>query len=211
MRKQQLAELDNLIKSTFYEMFGDPVVNEKGWETSSFGELSKVRQGLQIPISKRKVTCGEKCYKYITVQYLNGKKEVEYIENPRQSVICTEDDVLMTRTGNTGLVITDVAGVFHNNFFLIDYDKSRINKSYLVHFLNHPSIQADLIKRATTSIIPDLNHGEFYKVIIPTPPMSHQEKFASTVVGLEMMKELLNTAISETQYLFDSLMSQYFE
>ena len=30
MRKQQLSELDNLIKSTFYDMFGDPVTNEKG-------------------------------------------------------------------------------------------------------------------------------------------------------------------------------------
>ncbi|MGI6366686.1 MAG: restriction endonuclease subunit S [Bacillota bacterium] len=33
MRKQQLAELDNLIKSIFYDMFGDPVTIEKGWET----------------------------------------------------------------------------------------------------------------------------------------------------------------------------------
>ena len=32
MRKQQLLDLDKLIKSTFYEMFGDPVANEKGWK-----------------------------------------------------------------------------------------------------------------------------------------------------------------------------------
>ena len=36
MRKQQLAELDNLIKSIFYDMFGDPVTNEKGWRKGSW-------------------------------------------------------------------------------------------------------------------------------------------------------------------------------
>lgn len=211
MRKQQLAELDSLIKSTFYNMFGDPVTNEKGWELSCFGELSKVRQGLQIPISERKKVYGVNCYKYITVQYLNGRKEEEYIENPRPNVICVEDDVLMTRTGNTGMVITGVSGVFHNNFFLIDYDKRKLIKNYLIIFLNYPSIQADIINRATTSTIPDLNHGEFYKITVPLPPIFLQTQFAEIVTTIEEQKALVKKAIDETQILFDSLMSEYFE
>lgn len=211
MRKQQLAELNNLIKSIFYDMFGDPYINEKCWHVSTFGEISKVRQGLQIPISERKKTCGDHCYKYITIQYLNGKKEEEYIEKPKANVICTEDDVLMTRTGNTGLVITGVSGVFHNNFFLIDYDKNKLLKQYLIAFLNYPSIQADLIKRATTSTIPDLNHGEFYKINVPLPPIEMQTKYANIFVKIEEQKSMVKKAIEETQLLFDSLMSQYFD
>ena len=39
LRKQQLEELDKLIQSVFYDMFGDPVSNEKGWEVKKIGEL----------------------------------------------------------------------------------------------------------------------------------------------------------------------------
>jgi len=45
MRKQQLAELSNLINSTFYNMFGDPVSNEKGWVLKPIGDFSMVKIG----------------------------------------------------------------------------------------------------------------------------------------------------------------------
>jgi type I restriction enzyme S subunit len=41
----------------------------------------------------------------------------------------------MTRTGNTGQVVTDVKGAFHNNFFKIDFDRSIINKNFFIEFL----------------------------------------------------------------------------
>ena len=47
-----------------------------------------------------------------------------YIENPPKNVLCTKDDILMTRTGNTGIVVTDIDGCFHNNFFKINIMKS---------------------------------------------------------------------------------------
>ena len=46
MRKQQLAELDNLIKSIFYDMFGDPVTNEKGWEIKKLSDIGEVNRGV---------------------------------------------------------------------------------------------------------------------------------------------------------------------
>ena len=113
----------------------------QSWEVVKFKEITKVRQGLQIPISKRKKEKCENCYEYITIQFIKNNKEVEYIENPQKTVICTENDILMTRTGNTGIVVTNVKGVFHNNFFLIDFDRNEISKEYLVYYLNSNSIQ----------------------------------------------------------------------
>lgn len=49
-KKEQLKELDNLAQSIFYEMFGDPVANEKGWETSLLGKCcSKITDGSHNP------------------------------------------------------------------------------------------------------------------------------------------------------------------
>lgn len=209
--KDQLAELDKLVQSVFYEMFGDPVTNGKRWKISVFADICKVRQGLQIPISKRKKIPGDNRYVYITVQFLNGRKQKEYIENPKQTVVCNKDDVLMTRTGNTGMVVTDVEGVFHNNFFLIDFNRNILDKNYLVKYLTLDVIKTELLLRAGNSTIPDLNHSEFYKIKIPIPPIYIQTRFAEIVTEIESQKAQIQQALTEAENLFNSLMQEYFE
>ena len=146
LRNKELQHLDELIKARFVEMFGHPESNEKEWRVNTFGDICSVRQGLQIPIAKRLSEYEDGCYEYITVQYLHGGKEREYIKNPKNSVICTEDDILMTRTGNTGMVVTGVNGVFHNNFFLIDFDRNKYDKVFLVQYLNLDIIHSSKIQ-----------------------------------------------------------------
>jgi type I restriction enzyme S subunit len=87
------------------------------WKLKTFRVVCRVNQGLQIAIENRLKNPTEKSKIYITIQYLNDGKEVEYIDNYTFSVCCDKDDILMTRTGNTGFVVSGVSGVFHNNFF----------------------------------------------------------------------------------------------
>ncbi len=209
-RKQQLQQLDELVKARFVEIFGDPQSNDKNWKIKTFGDICTVRQGLQIPISKRLTEYEEDCYEYITVAYLHGAKEREYIKSPKNTVICSKDDVLMTRTGNTGMVVTDVEGVFHNNFFLIDFDRTKYSKTFLVEYLNLDLIQTEIIKRAGTSTIPDLNHGQFYAISIYEPPIALQNEFATFVEQVDKSKVAVQKALDEAQTLFDSLMQKYF-
>ena len=187
-RKEQIEACDELIKSQFIEMFGDIQSNPYNWDEGTFGDISKVRQGLQIPISKRKIEPAENCLPYITIQFLNGGKQAEYIENPKENVICSTDDILMTRTGNTGMVISNVEGVFHNNFFLIDFNRELLSKTFLIQYLKSNYIQSDIIRRAGTSTIPDLNHGEFYKIKVYLPPIELQNQFAQFVQQVDKLK-----------------------
>lgn len=209
-RRQQLDKLDEMVKARFVEMFGDPQNNEKNWKMRTFKEICTVRQGLQIPISKRLTHFEENCYEYITVAYLHGAKDKEYIKNPKSTVICTKDDVLMTRTGNSGMVITNVAGVFHNNFFLIDFDRDKYIKEFLVEYLNLDLIQTELKKRAGTSTIPDLNHSEFYKIAIYEPPMDLQNQFAAFVNQTEKSKTTISRSLEKLETLKKALMQEYF-
>ena len=210
LRKEQLAKLDQLVKSRFIELFGDPKTNNKEWRMNTFADICTVRQGLQIPISKRLTQYEEGCYEYITVAYLHGSKEREYIKNPKSTVICTEEDVLMTRTGNTGMVITNVAGAFHNNFFLIDFDRTRYNKVFLVEYLNLDLIQAEIKRRAGTSTIPDLNHGEFYAISIYEPPVELQKQFAAFVEQTDNSKLAIQQSLDKLELLKKSLTQEYF-
>ncbi len=151
------------------------------WEVRRLGEVCRVNQGLQIPIEKRLTEPSANSYKYITIQYLNSAKNAEYIINPTDSVICCEDDVLMTRTGNTGIVVTNVSGVFHNNFFKINFDRNIISKDFLVPYLRQDKTQHQILVKAGTSTIPDLNHKDFYSIYFPIPPLAEQERIAEVL------------------------------
>lgn len=209
IRKKQIEELDKLIKSQFVEMFGEPLTSNN-YGRVTLDKLTKVNQGLQIPISKRFNEDGKDRYKYITIQYLNGSKQTEYIENPNDRVICKKDDILMTRTGNTGQVITNVEGVFHNNFFKVDYDREKLNKEFLIKYFEDDGIYRDMIRRATTSTIPDLSHSEFYKMSIDLPPIELQNEFAELVKQINQQKFEIQKNLEEMQKLQESFMNKYF-
>lgn len=150
------------------------------WNFVPMKEICKINQGLQIPIARRFSESGPNRFFYITNEFLReGAKKKYFIENPSLSVICSDEDVLMTRTGNTGKVVTDVSGAFHNNFFKINYDRSLVNKGFLVEFLSKKETQATILKLAGTSTIPDLNHSDFYAIHAPLPALAEQQKIAS--------------------------------
>ena len=69
------------------------------WQEKPFKDVSKINQGLQIPISDRFAEGGENRHFYITNEFLRKDAKNQYfIENPPSSVLCSESDVLMTRT-----------------------------------------------------------------------------------------------------------------
>ena len=112
-------------------------------------------------------------------------KEIEYIDQYTASVCCNKDDVLMTRTGNTGIVITGVQGVFHNNFFKINYDKSILEKGFLVDFLKQSHVQKIISAKAGSSTIPDLNHKDFYSIPISYPSTLEQKAIAQILSDMD--------------------------
>ncbi|MFY0605970.1 MAG: restriction endonuclease subunit S [Cyclobacteriaceae bacterium] len=156
------------------------------WRREPFKTLVKINQGLQIAISERLTEKVEGALFYITNEFLRENSEKQFfILNATESVICTEDDVLMTRTGNTGKVVTNVAGAFHNNFFKIKYPK-HIERDFLVNFLNLSQTQSFILRLAGTSTIPDLNHSDFYKINFVYPTLPEQQKIASFLTAVDI-------------------------
>ena len=90
----------------------------------------------------------------------------------------------MTRTGNTGQVVTGVNGAFHNNFFKIKYS-DRCDKWFLFYFLNLNNTQKTILRIAGTSTIPDLNHSDFYRITIIFPSKPEQTKIATFLTAVD--------------------------
>jgi type I restriction enzyme S subunit len=169
----------------------------KNWELLSFKNITNVRQGLQIAISKRFKEYKPNRYIYITVEYVNkldDQASIEFIEAPSKRVICHKNDILFTRTGATGKIITGIEGVFHNNFFLVDYDTSKVFREYFLHYLNFEPIQKDIQFKAGTTTIPDLKHGDFYSLVFLKPTLPEQQQIAKIL-------DTVDKAIAQTQTL----------
>ena len=152
----------------------------KEWLDVKFRDICTVNQGLQIAITQRFKTLNPDRHVYITLQYLNNPQDLVntyYIEETNSAIICSSDDILMTRTGNTGMVVTNASGVFHNNFFKVNYDRKN-DRDYIVYFLERPEIQIIIMNNAGVTTIPDLNHNDFYQLPFHKPEPQEQKRIS---------------------------------
>jgi len=180
----------------------------ENWEVIPLKVISRVNQGLQIAIEERLNHPTEKSKRYITIQAINSGEFTEYIESYSPSVCCTENDVLMTRTGNTGIIVTGISGVFHNNFFKVDFDRDKLNKDFFVYYLRTETTQKIILEKAGTSTIPDLNHNDFYSIEIVLPPIEEQQAIATTLSDIDALIAKLDKLIAKKRHLKTATMQQ---
>lgn len=183
----------------------------KKWKKKKFKDFTKLSQGLQIAISDRFTEDAETRHFYITNEFLNpNSRKKYYIESPSENVICTVDDILMTRTGNTGKVITNVSGAFHNNFFKVTYEKNDTAKLFLYYLLLSYDVQKEILIRAGNSTIPDLNHGDFYSIKTFIPIVEEQSAIGSLFRTLDDLLSSYKDNLANYQSLKATMLSKMF-
>lgn len=218
MRKRQHAELDNLIKSTFYEMFGDPVMNEKGWDVKKLSELATIKSGGTPSRAHPEYFKGK--IPWITTVALgktliDERDAVEYISEDAikhsATKLIKENSLLFgIRVGVGKISINKVPMCTNQDIVaIIDVNSDLLNLIYLLKAINTYDDYFNKQKRGAT--IKGIKSETLKVIKIPLPPLTLQNKFATIVTKIEEQKDLVKKAIDETQYMFDSLMSQYFD
>ena len=214
-KKQQLKELDNLAQSIFYEMFGDPVENDKGWEKKRLDEIGKVITG-NTPSTKDESNYSSADYCFVKPSDI-AKDSISYISNtefyvsekayinsrqlPKGSVLTTCIGII----GKVGILQKDATCNQQINAIIPNKD---IDAKFLAHVLF--MIRDVLTDVANAPIVPIINKKEFSSVSIPVPLFSLQQDFASKIESIEKQKELIAQSIKETETLFNSRMDYYF-
>ena len=219
-REDELQKMDELIKARSVELFGDPVLNEKGWETRPFLDMGSCKNGMNFHYedSGVELNClgvGDfKDYEVITNTEL--LPTVSLNEMPSEEYLLRDDDIVFVRSnGNKALVGRSVA-VYPGNTpttfsgFCIRYRKhdDDITIPYLLRALKADSIRKKMAGRGAN--IQNLNQQILGTLIIPVPPLDLQKQFADFVEQVDKSKVALQKAMDETQTLFDSLMQKYF-
>lgn len=201
-KKQQLKELDNLAQSIFYEMFGDPVENDKGWETNSLkNSCVQLFAGGDVPKNNfSKVKTNEHTVPIIS----NGVGEKALYG---YTSIAKVNEACITIAGRGTIGYCEVRDV---PFFPVVRLIVAIPKTErLLPIVLRNIIDAHKFK-GTGGAIPQLTIPMIKDCSIILPPLPLQQEFASKIEAIEKQKELIAKSIRETETLFNSRMDYYF-
>lgn len=221
LKREQLQTYDKLAQSLFYEMFGDPVENEKGWEVRSLSELcSLLTDGThQTPtytddtingvkfLSAKDVTSGRIDWSNIKYIPFDLHQELHKRLAPQRN------DILLCKNGTTGicaLVETDEIFDIYVSLALLRL-KEDILPKYIVCAINHPETKYQFDRSLKGIGVPNLHLGEIKKAKINLPPLPLQQQFASRIEQIEEQKKQVTAAIKRLETLLASRMQYWFE
>ena len=214
-KKQQLKELDALAQSIFYQMFGDPITNEKGWEVKKLGEVCDIyRGGSPRPIEQYLggnipwIKIGDAVFG--TDIYLTKTKEHIIEEGLKKTRFIHSGSLIFANCGvSLGFArIITFDGCIHDGWLAFDNISNDINKIFLLKSLNFCTQY--FRETAPDGTQPNLNTGIMKAFAQIIPPLTLQQEFADKIEAIEKQKELIKQSIAETEELFNSRMQYYF-
>lgn len=220
-RKQELTNLDELMKARFVEMFGTYPANEKRWNVGTIRDVvTEVRYG-----SSRKAAEGmQGQYLYLRMNnitysgelVLNDIKTIDVPEKELLKCSVQRGDVLFNRTNSKELV--GKTCVYNRDEMMVLAGfiiRVRVNEKILPEILS-TFLNTDFSKKMLYGMCKsaigqaNINAQEFQNIEIYIPDMKSQEQFVEFKKQIDKSKVAVQKALDETQLLFDSLMQEYF-
>lgn len=221
LKKEQLKDFDNLAQSLFYEMFGDPVENEKGWEVKKLNDICDVRDGTHdspkylqnseyILITSKNIVNGS-----IDFENVNYISEEDYIKINKRSKV-DNGDIIMPMIGTIGNpIIAHIDGTHKfciKNVALIKFlADSIVNNMFIVNLMRCSSFSSYLLNQNKGGTQKFVALGAIRKLPIPLPPLSLQQLFAQRIEQIEREKSEVQKSIQDLETLLASRMQYWFE
>ena len=219
LKREQLIDYDRLAKSLFYEMFGDPIENEKGWDVKKIGEIGTVERGAGIS-KKDFVEEGLPCIHYGQLHTILGPTTIHHHSCIPESLlpkykIAHTNDVIMAITsedvdgsckstvwlGNYDIVIGSDAAILHHEqdgTFLSYYTMTKA-------FFNEKSKYAKGFK------VTHISAKEIENIPVYLPPLALQKDFAKRIEVIKQQKENIKSTIQDLETLLASRMQYWFD
>ena len=191
--KAQLEELDKLAQSIFYDMFGDPVTNEKGWTIYKWKDVLLIYNGRNQSQVEDPNGIYPICGSGGVMGYAND-------------YICPDNSIILGRKGNINNPIYMTQKFWNVDTAFGLSPKESLDSFYLYFFCK--IFNFEQLNVAVT--IPSLRKNDLLNIPIPLPPLSLQQEFAAKVEAIEAMKAKVRQSLKEAETLFNSRMDYYF-
>ena len=228
LRKEQLAKLDQLVKSRFIELFGDPKTNPHKWPSSKLSEFCDLQNGYafksQDYLDNSKVlNCrmgnirpdggfdAEYHPKYLPDTFWEKYKEYRLVDGDviiAMTDMASDPKILgvptIVRTRGHKFLLNQRVGK------LSFYDNKSINNVYLMFVLSQKNIRQQLVKSAGGSTQINVGKPAVLGVEFFVPPLVLQNQFAAFVEQTDKSKLAIQQSLDKLETLKKSLMQEYF-
>lgn len=212
-QKAQLKELDKLAQSIFYDMFGDPVENEKGWEVKKMGDVAPAveykgkhpqiaNKYWLLNLDKVEAQTG----RILSIDYY------DYEEIGNSVVSFDKTNVLYSklRPYLNKVVVPTQIGYATSELVPLQPNASLLDRQYIAYMLRSKLFVDYISGKVAGAKMPRVTMSVFREFRVPVPPLSLQQSFADKIESIEKQKTAVGKSIAETQKLFDYTMDKYF-
>ena len=220
-QKQTMLKFDELVKSRFVEMFGEPATNPMGWMETTVGrECYSIKDGphVSLPdigrengghpfISVRNIV--NHVIDFSTARYISD----EDFAIARKKCCPQKGDMLYSKGGTTGIAkLIDVDVEFANwvHLAVLKYDKGKLNGVFFENMLNCDYCYGQSQKLTKGIANRDLVLSAIAQIKIYRPPVELQKRFAAFIAEVDKSKLAVKQSLEELETLKKSLMQQYF-
>ena len=218
LRKEQLAKLEQLVKSRFIELFGDPVANEKGWPLATLGEVAEIRIG----------PFGTLLHKE---DYIEGGHALVNPSHIIEGSICVDDkltisdekykelsayhllvgDVVLGRRGEMGrCAVVYKEGLLCGTGSMVIRPSDKMKPYFLQNIISNPAYKKVIEDKAVGVTMMNLNVPIVSSLTIPLLPVEMQEKFIVFMQKTDKSKLAVQQSLDKLETLKKALMQKYF-
>lgn len=218
LKKKQLQEFNKYEQSLFYDMFGDPLLNDKKWKKKKLADLGKVKTGNTpsrrvdeyynkeyMEWIKTDNIQKESLYPSEAKEYLSevGVEKGRFVEEGSLLVSCIAGS--LSSIGNVCVTDRDVA--FNQQINAITPNQS-VLPIFLYYLIRY---SGEYIRdNSSTGMKHILTKTKFESLSFPVPPLNLQQQFVDKINEIIIQKNLVQKCITETQKLLDYKMDYYF-
>lgn len=221
-QKAQLKELDTLAHSIFYDMFGDPIANEKGWEVKTLEGISTlITDGSHyspqndehgdIPMLSVK-DMRQTRFSYDTCKWIGREEYAKLLANGCKPL---KNDVLIAKDGSffkyIFVLLEEREQAILSSIAILRPKTSLVDPLFVSEYLSTEEVFSKVEREYLTgTAIKRVILKGIRRLPIILPPLPLQQAFATKIEAIERQKASINASIAETQKLFDYTMDKYF-
>lgn len=206
LRKQQLAKLDELVKSRFVEMFGDPVLNPRRWRKVPLEENATLLNGRAY---KQEELLDTGKYAVLRVGNFFSNRGWYYSDlELEDDKYCDNGDLLYAWSASFGPQIWNGGKVIYHYHIWKVLVGEAYNKMFLCKLLEY--VTSSLMGDTHGIAMMHLTKSGMEKTEFIVPPLAKQEEFSEFVSQTDKSKLAVQQSIGQLETLKKSLMQKYF-
>ncbi len=214
MRRESIAQLDDLVRSTFLNMFGDPVTNPMGWERKTLGEVTSIDAPMVDP--REEQNRGLLHYGPDRIEKDTGEllpaQTAEEDQLISSKFLCSPGEILYSkiRPYLNKVALVKERCLCSADVYPVVALPEHMTREYLWLLLRSQAFLDYVAGFSRRANIPKLNRKQFAGYAAPTPPLELQNRFVTIVESIDQQKALQRTHLDELDKLFASLQSRAF-